>query len=125
MAHRRPPPPSLGAWLRHRADSAGAWQKFFALGTAAILFFGVVGGLVSKYAPWAWAGDVKRVEEKVDTLTTTVLESQVNDLESRVGALTSKRALTSGEADYLRSLRQRLADVQKKLDAAKTPAAKK
>jgi len=112
----RPPRRGVVGRFRQLADRASTFQKFAAAILAGVALAGLVVTGITRYAPWAWAADVERrqqaIETKLDTLATVVLQSQIADTETRIAALEAKArsraGLTAAEAEYLRAQRWRL-----------------
>lgn len=105
--------------IRHVAERASTFQKITAAILAAVALIGLVVTGVTQYAPWAWAGDVKRVEQKIDTLSVVVLQGQVADVENKIAALEqvkTKGLLTETEAEYLRAQYRRRTDLNGQLE---------
>ena len=117
-----PPPPGFWRSVREYGERASGLQKIGAFVIVAVAVAGLLATGVTRYAPWAWAGDVRRVEQKVDTLTLAVLQSARVDTENKIAGLEGKRAkagLTPVEDEYLRVQYRRLGDLTKDIDAVR------
>jgi hypothetical protein len=119
--------------LRHVAEQASTFQK---IAGAIVVGVGLLGLLVTginNYAPWAWAGDVERrqnaIESKLDILSTAVLEAQLEDAEAKIGVLDAKGrtkvGLTDVEAEVLRAKKRRVNQLNDQLKAISAPQPKK